>query len=129
MKIKYTFADGATTEVEVSEEIGAVIIDSRKAEHAQNERQRYHCPYSYDAIDYEGEEYATDDTPETEHIRSERDAPSVYGACRLDRNSTQTPLMLADGLSQREIARREKADIKTVRESIEGARKKFQKNF
>lgn len=67
MKIKYAFLDGTTTEVEVSEEIGAVIIDSRKAEHAQDERQRYHCPYSYDAIDYEGEEYATDDTPETEH--------------------------------------------------------------
>ena len=56
MKIKYAFLDGATTEVEVSEEIGTVIIDSRKAEHAQDERQRYHCPYSYDAIDYEGEE-------------------------------------------------------------------------
>ena len=57
MKIKYAFLDGATTEVEVSEEIGTVIIDSRKAEHAQDERQRYHCPYSYDAIDDEGEEW------------------------------------------------------------------------
>ena len=55
MKIKYAFLDGTVTEVEVSEEIGAVIIDSRKAEHAQDERHRYHC-YSYDAIDYEGEE-------------------------------------------------------------------------
>ena len=56
MKIKYAFLDGTVTEVEVSDEIGAVIIDSRKAEHAQDERHRYHC-YSYDAIDYEGEEY------------------------------------------------------------------------
>lgn len=129
MKIKYTFADGATTEVEVSEEIGAVIIDSRKAEHAQNERQRYHCPYSYDAIDYEGEEYATDDTPETEHIRSERDARLYTALAALTETQRRRLLMLADGLSMREIARREKADIKTVRESIEGARKKFQKNF
>ena len=50
MKIKYAFLDGTVTEVEVSDEIGAVIIDSRKAEHAQDERHRYHC-YSYDAID------------------------------------------------------------------------------
>ena len=42
MKIKYTFADGTTTEVEVSEEVGAVVIESRKAEHAQDERQRYY---------------------------------------------------------------------------------------
>ena len=67
MKIKYKFADGTTTEVEVSEEVGAVVIESRKAEHAQDERQRYHCPYSYDAIDYEGEEYASDETPESEY--------------------------------------------------------------
>lgn len=129
MKIKYQFADGTTTEVEVSGEIGAVIIESRKAEHAQDERQRYHCPYSYDAIDYEGEEYATDDTPETEHIRSERDARLYTALAALTETQRRRLLMLADGLSMREIARREKADIKTVRESIEGARKKFQKNF
>ena len=29
MKIKYAFLDGTVTEVEVSDEIGAVIIDSR----------------------------------------------------------------------------------------------------
>lgn len=129
MKIKYQFADGTTTEVEVSEEIGAVIIDSRKAEHAQDERQRYHCPYSYDAIDYEGEEYATDDTPETEHIRSERDARLYTALAALTETQRRRLLMLADGLSMREIARRENADIKTVRESITGAKKKFQKNF
>ncbi len=129
MKIKYAFLDGATTEVEVSEEIGTVIIDSRKAEHAQDERQRYHCPYSYDAIDYEGEEYATDETPETEHIRSERDARLYTALAALTETQRRRLLMLADGLSMREIARRENADIKTVRESIEGARKKFQKNF
>ncbi len=129
MKIKYKFADGTTTEVEVSEEIGAVIIDSRKAEHAQGERQRYHCPYSYDAIDYEGEEYATDDTPETEHIRSERDARLYTALAALTEIQRRRLLMLADGLSMREIARRENADIKTVRESITGAKKKFQKIF
>jgi hypothetical protein len=59
MKIKYAFLDGTTAEVEISDEIGAIIIDSRKAEHAQDERRRRHC-YSYDAIDYEGEEYFLD---------------------------------------------------------------------
>lgn len=129
MKIKYKFADGTITEVEVSEEIGAVIIDSRKAEHAQDERQRYHCPYSYDAIDYEGEEYATYDTPETEHIRSEREARLYTALAALTETQRRRLLMLADGLSMREIARRENADIKTVRESITGAKKKFQKIF
>ena len=38
-------------------------------------------------------------------------------------------LMLADGLSMREIARREGIKHHAVMESIEGARKKFLKNF
>lgn len=129
MKIKYKFADGTTTEVEVSEEIGAVIIDSRKAEHAQDERHRYHCPYSYDAIDYEGKEYADNDTPESAHLRSERDAQLYVALSVLTETQSRRLLMLADGLSMREIARRENADIKTVRESITGAKKKFQKYF
>ena len=37
--------------------------------------------------------------------------------------------MLAQGLSLREISRREGVDIKTVRESVEGARKKFLRFF
>ena len=41
MKIKYTFITGETTEVEVSDEIGAVITASRKAEHVLEERNRY----------------------------------------------------------------------------------------
>ena len=73
MKIKYAFLDGTMTEVEVSDEIGAVIIDSRKAEHAQNERHRYHC-YSYDAIDYEGEEYGACDEYAVEDDSAEQTA-------------------------------------------------------
>ena len=64
MKIRYEFANGEVTEVEVSEEVGAVIVESRKEEHAQQEKQRYHC-YSYDAIDFEGVEYADPKTPES----------------------------------------------------------------
>ena len=73
MKIKYAFLDGTVTEVEVSDEIGAVIIDSRKAERAQDERHRYHC-YSYDAIDYEGEEYGACDEYAVEDDSAEQTA-------------------------------------------------------
>ena len=38
-------------------------------------------------------------------------------------------LMLAQGLSVREIARREGKEIKTIRESIAGEREKFKKFF
>ena len=43
MKIKYQFADGTTSEVEVSEEIGAFITASRREESNGDRKQRYHC--------------------------------------------------------------------------------------
>ena len=73
MKIKYTFQDGTMTEVEASDEIDSVIIDSRKAEHAQDERCRCHC-YSYDAIAYEGEEYGVCDEYAVEDDSEEQEA-------------------------------------------------------
>ena len=109
MKIKYAFLDGTVTEVEVSDEIGAVIIDSRKAEHAQDERHRYHC-YSYDAIDYEGEE---------------------YGACdeyAVEDDSAEQTARIREAFSHL-IAAIEEASFQSVSESIEAGRKKFLKFF
>lgn len=48
MIIKYKFAIGKVTEVEVSDEIGTVILDSRREEHADNERHHYHTAFSLD---------------------------------------------------------------------------------
>lgn len=61
MKIRYNFVNGDTTEVEVSEEIGAVIVESRHQE-ALNDRKESRRHYHYTANDvYEGEEYGADD--------------------------------------------------------------------
>lgn len=65
MKINYTFANGETSDVEVNEEIGNLILDSRREESNQDRKERYHC-YSLDAAEYEGEDYADGSTPETE---------------------------------------------------------------
>ena len=52
-------------DVEVREEIGNLILDSRREESNQDRKERYHC-YSLDAAEYEGEDYADGSTPETE---------------------------------------------------------------
>lgn len=125
MKIKYKFATGEVTEVEVSEEIGAVITASRKAEHALEERNHYHC-YSIGAIDYEGMEYADPDTPESIHEKFERDKRLYAALATLTETQRRRLLMLADGLSYREIARREGvSDHKKIIKSIDGARAKI----
>ena len=129
MKITYKFTDATRSEVEVSEEIGTLIIDSRREEENAARKERYHC-WSLDAIDYEGAEYSVPDFTDTLFDGSnERDALVRAAFSRLSDVQRRRLLMLASGLSLREIARREGKDIKTVRESIDGARKKFLKNF
>jgi len=127
MKIKYEFADGTVSIVEVSDEIGGIIVDSRKAEHAQQEKQRYHC-YSLDAIDYEGMEYADPETPESIFLREELSKELSDALATLNETQRRRLLMYAGGLSYREIARREGlSEKKSVIECIEGARKKLKK--
>lgn len=64
MKIRYEFVDGEISEVEVTEEIGSVIVESRRLEDNLARKERYHC-YSLDAVDFEGGGYAGKDTPES----------------------------------------------------------------
>lgn len=129
MKIKYEFVDGTVSEVEVSTEIGSVIIESRKAEHAGDERCRYHCPYSTDALTYEGIEYA-DPTDFVQLMEAAEDNQKLYAAfSRLSEVQRRRLMMLAQGLSLREIARQESVDYRTVWESVESARKKFLKFY
>ena len=42
MTVKYKFADGTVSEVEVSEEIGTDIMDDRRKEKSANRKERYH---------------------------------------------------------------------------------------
>lgn len=128
MKIKYEFADGTVSEVEVEESIGAVIIESRREEDNLARKERYHC-YSMDAVQFEGDEYGTEETPETQMEREldiERIAHALDGLSEVQRRRL---LKFAEGKSMREIAREEKVQHRAVMKSIEGARKIFKKNF
>lgn len=129
MKVTYKFADGTISEVEVSDKVGTVIMDSRREESNGDRKERYHC-WSMDAIDYEGTEYSVPDFSATLFEGAkERNACVREAFSHLSETQQRRMLMLAAGLSEREIARRECKDIKTIRESIDGARKRFLKFF
>ena len=117
MKINYTFANGETSDVEVREEIGNLILDSRREESNQDRKERYHC-YSLDATEYEGRDYADGSTPEMELFRQLENQRLKEAFEQLSEVQRRRLLMLAEGVSLREIARREGKDIKTIRESI-----------
>ena len=128
MKISYTFANGENSEVEVNEEIGTFILDSRREEDNLGRKERYHC-YSLDAADYEGQDYADPQTPETVLEREDalRHMERIMEA--MPEVQRRRLLLYAEGKSFREIARMEGVDHKAVKKSIEAARKFFRKNF
>ena len=128
MKIKYTFDNGENSEVEVNEEIGAVILESRRKEENMERNRRRRC-YSLDDVDFEGDDFADDRTPESlfmeqldnEHIKEPLDKLSDLHRRRL--------LMLAQGLTIREIAKIEGVTVRAVFDSIEKAKEAFKKIY
>lgn len=71
MIIKYNFADGTSSEVDVSDEIGSIIIKTRREEENLLRKERYHC-LSIDGFLYEGAELTTGETIET-FLKKEHD--------------------------------------------------------
>lgn len=126
MKIKYTFATGEATEVEVNDEIGTLILDSRRKEKNRDRMEERHC-YSMDAIEYEGMEYADNSTPETELITKIDNRILADALAQLTPIQAERLLKLASGMSVRKIAESEGKDHKTVLESINAAKKKIKK--
>ena len=124
MKIQWNFADGTKSEVEVNEELGAFITASLREDNNLSRKERYHC-YSLDAVLFEGKEYGDNHTPDTEMESAEKRRRIAAALAKLSETQRRRLLMLADGLSVREIARRENKDFKSVYESIESAKKKF----
>lgn len=128
MKIKYEFADGTVSEVEVEESIGAVIIEDRRLEDNLSRKERYHC-YSLDAAQFEGAEYAGGETPESLLVSAEcrGELQEVLGG--LTEVQKERVRCLADGLSINEIARREGVAPNAVMKSVKGVREKLKKFF
>ena len=132
MKVTYRNSDTTTIEIETSEEIAVTLTESYRKEDNLARKYRYHH-YSYDAIDFEGEEYADPDTPESILTDSEAEAESnaryAQALTLLTEVQRSRFLMYAAGLSTHEIARREGTNQKSVHESIEAARKKLKKFY
>lgn len=128
MKITYAFADGTTSVVEVDDEIGAYIMDSRRQEDNDNRRHRYHN-YSLDAVAYEGNDYGRCDTYSFDDEAKELAAHVRDAFSHLTDTQRRRMQMLSKGMTLREIADAEGTSHLAIYYSIEEARKKFLKYF
>ena len=130
MKIKYKFITGEVTEIEVSENIGNIILDSRRIESNQNRKERYHC-FSIEGADYEGDDYADYNTPEALLLGKEAEKDSrikmqAFLASLTEIQRERLSLYIK-GISMRQIAEKQKVSFKSISESFEGIRKKVKK--
>ncbi len=128
MKIHYKFADGIKTELDVPDNIGEIIIASRRKEHADDELNRVHC-YSLDSIIFEGLEYAAKE-PTSETAMTTKEKIHIQEAfSKLTETQQRRLKMYSDGKTLRQIAEQEKASFQSVHESIEAAKKRFKKFY
>ena len=128
MKINYTFNNGENSEVEVSEEIGAVILESRKKEENMERNRRRRC-YSLDCMDFEGEDFADERTPESIFMEQIDNEHILETLDKLSETQRRRLLMYASGMSLHDIAREEGTSFYAIHVSIEAARKKFIKKY
>ena len=128
MTINYHFNNGENSEVEVSEELGAVILESRKKEENMERNRRRRC-YSLNCMDFEGEDFADERTPESIFMEQIDNEHILETLDKLSETQKRRLLMLASGMSLHDIARAEGTSFYAIHVSIEAARKKFIKNY
>ena len=128
MTINYHFNNGENSEVEVNEELGAVILESRKKEENMERNRRRRC-YSLNCMDFEGEDFADERTPESIFMEQIDNEHILETLDKLSETQKRRLLMLASGMSLHDIARAEGTSFYAIHVSIEAARKKFIKNY
>lgn len=134
MKIKYIFADGTVSEVEVDEEYGRLHLEADRKLENDNRRWRYHVKASLDNCDFEGE-WFQDMNPnpheqmliDSEYEESEKEVQAFKKT--LTHIQLTRLEMLEEGMTQREIAEREGVNLSAVQKSIDQIRKKYKTFF
>lgn len=129
-KVIYTFANGEKAEVEVNDELAAVIAECERAEHANDEKQRCHC-YSLDECDYEGSDFACEDEGFARLFEEKKDSERLSVAlshltkCQF----AAIQAVFFEGLTQEEYAQKCGISHQIVSKHIKYAIKKLKKIF
>ena len=127
MIIKYAFRDGAVTEVEVSDEIGAVIIDLDRQKYNNNHKEtRRHC--SLDAFNLDDALFPADDDVEAE-VATKDEYRRLYAAIAQlsPRRQYLIRQVYFEGKRYTDIAREEGVDRTAISHATDRAIKNLKK--
>ena len=129
MFIPYKQADGTTILAEVTDEVGAFILENDREMANADRRERYHVHFHIEDMEYEGEALAAYDSPEDEVIRKETQREIRDAMSKLTDTQFRRLTMKADGMTLKEIAAAEGTSIVAVKNSLDYAIKKFKKFY
>lgn len=127
MKIEYKFAD-ETLEIEVSDEWGSILIDLDRQEYNNNHKEtRRH--YHFEACEYEGEDFAVEDTALAALLEDDDMLLKLSGAIAelLPRQRRLIQQVFFDGMKYTEIAQEDGIDPSSVRQATLRAIEKLKK--
>lgn len=128
MILRYTFATDEAIEIEVPDDIGAVVVESRHQE-ALNDRKESRRHYHYDADDvYEGSEYGDEDPNLLALFPSDAQDQVAFALATLTDNQREviTALYL-EGISGKEYAARKGISEAAVTKAKKSAMEKMKK--
>ena len=135
MKIKLKDLDGRVVDiVDVDDRIGEFMVSLDREEDASNQRYKYHVAFSLDDADYEGETFKSNDPDPLEAALEKEEREEQQRKYDLFLSSL-TPVQLRryrlfeEGHGEREVARIENVDFKSVHETKEQLKKKYVKLF
>ena len=127
MLIKYAFLDGTTTEVEVSEKIGTVVLDLDRQEYNANHREtRRHC--SLEAFVLDGNLLPSKDDVEMDFIKSEENGRLYAAISQLNpRQQKLINSLYFEGRKVTDLAKEEGVHWTAITHAVERALKKLKK--
>lgn len=131
MIIKFKFADGSVSEVEVEEDLGLVISVMEREEESYERKMRRWAPIKLDQAEYEGDWYADNDTPEKKYELNESQKKVDEFKKKLTPTQLRRLEIREDNpiISLREIARMEGTTLKAIEDTFEQIKKKYKKFF
>ena len=126
MIIKYEFADGTESEIEVDEKFYEISEKFRRKEENLLRKERYHDCVSFESLDYEGEIY-TDErySPEKQLFMKESAERVEKFLSSLTEIQRQRAEQLIDGKSIAKIAKDECVSFNTVKDCVICIQKKL----
>ena len=128
MKITYKFVTGEVAEVEVSEEIGAVIVDLDRLEY-NNDHKETRRHYSLEGKAYEGMDYAVEDSGLEDLFADPTDEERLHAAIR-QLSPDQQEMVRAiyfEGVSVNDYAARMSVTQSAISHRLQTVRKKLKK--